>query len=170
MRESFVSENDVLRLYLSTKNMFFVLFVVRYFGSKEFVFLFLNSVKWFKQEIYAYGDLLQNERHVLKHVSNSQNEKKKIENFPCLENKKQNNLFKSCFFLMFKNQKHVFEAFLSLQHEKHTFLKRFSSLKYKNHVFETFFKFTKWKHTFLKRFHTDKIKNMLFPGKSFSHV
>ena len=64
-------------------------------------------------------------------------------------------------------KKHVFEAFLSLQNEKNTFLKRFSVLKmkktrflsafkftkWKKHVFDTFSNFAKWKSTVLKRLH-----------------
>ena len=40
MGESFVGENDVLRLHLSMKNIAFVPFAVRDFDSKVLVFLF----------------------------------------------------------------------------------------------------------------------------------
>ena len=68
MGQSFANEIDVLRLYLSIEKYRFYS-VCFDFDSKVLVFRFLNTVKWFRKEINAYGDLLQNERHVLKHVS-----------------------------------------------------------------------------------------------------
>ena len=76
--ENFVGENDVLRLYLSIKKYRFCSVWCTRFWLKVLVFLFLNTVKWFEQKINAYGDLLQNERHVLKHVSSLQNEKSRF--------------------------------------------------------------------------------------------
>ena len=77
--ENFVSENDILRCIFRSKNIVFVPFAVRHFDSKVLVFLFLNTVKWFRQEINAYhGDLLQNERRDLKHFSNLHNEKSRF--------------------------------------------------------------------------------------------
>ena len=161
-----------------SKNIVFVPFAVRDFDSKVLVFLFLNTVNWFRQEINAYGDLLQNERHVLKHVSNLQNETTRF--WSVFQVYKIKNTFLKRLSSL-KNKKHVFEAFSSLQNKKKHVFEAFSSLQHENHFFEAFFtlknekarfwsvfKFTKWKNTFLKRFHICKMKKYVF--KRFFYV
>ena len=113
VRETFVGENDVLRLYLSIKKYRFCSVCCTRFWLKSVSFLFLNNVKWFRQEINAYGDLLQNERHVLKHVSSLQNEKKFLKHISSLQNETRR-VYKN-------NRKHFFERFSSLKNKKHVF-------------------------------------------------
>ena len=79
MGESFVGENDVRFAFVSFDRKISFWFRLLYeILTQSVSFSFLNTVKWFRQEIYAYGDLLQNERHVLKHVSSLHNEKSRF--------------------------------------------------------------------------------------------
>ena len=94
-----------------------------------------------------------------------------FEAFSYLKNRK--NVFWEVFSCL-KNLKHIIEAFSNVQHEKHTFLKRFwnvfqihkmktnvfeafSTLQIRKHVFEMFFTFKKWKSTFPSVFRVYKM-------------
>ena len=160
-----------------SKNIVLVPFAVRDVDSKALVFLFLNTVNWFWQKINAYGDLLQNKRHVWKHIPNLQNEKhvfeacfkftkwkKFLKDISSLQNKKH--VFKRFLFSCWKNQKHIFEVFSSLQHEKHTFLKRLSSLQNENTRFWSLFQYKKQKSTFWSVFQVYKMKTDVFEAFS----
>ena len=137
-----------IRIFRS-KNTVFVPFAVRDFDSKVLVFLFLNTVKWFRQEINAYhGGLLQNERRDLKHISNLQNEKSRFWSV----------------FQVYKIKKSFLKHILNLQNET---TRMFTKIT-KQHVFEAFFKFAEWKSCFLSDFQVYTMKKRFWSVSMFT--
>ena len=152
-----------------SKNIVFVSFVVRDFDSKVLLFLFLNTEKWFRQEINAYGDLLQNERHVLKHVSNLQNEKSRfwsvfqlykiskkfLKHISSLQSETTRRVYKN-------NEEKRFWSVFQVCMMKKSFLKRFHVYTMKKTRFWSIFKFTTLKNMFLKCFQVYNMKISMF--------
>ena len=165
--ESFVGENNVLRLYLSIKKYRFCSVCCTRFWLKSISFLFLNTVNWFKR-FAACFKFTKMKNHVfeacfkfttwkmtfLKHISSLQNETARV--YKINDATRFQSVFQVC-----RMQKLFLKRFSSLHNEK-TFLKRFHVYKMKKkrfwkmfqvyqmkkHVFEACFKFTEWKKSF----------------------